>query len=452
METYSLWQNVYKENYPQLRGKTTADVLVVGGGIAGLTTAYCLARGGADVLLLEALEIGSGVTGHTTAHITSQHDLTWARFIGRFGKHRARLAAQANEAAIEDIERIVRSEKIECDFMRLDSYVYSAEKKGERQVEAESAAAEDLGIRTRMEKGEGFILPCRAACAFLGQAQFHPIKYINGLARAIGKYRCRICEQSRVLHLEGDRAATNEGIVTAPNIVIATHNPIINFPGMYFMRMYQSRASCVALENAPGISGMWNCIDKGQNTYRMYGDLLIVSGADRKTGTKMRVDPYAQLRAFAAAHFKGARPVYAWSAQDGITLDNLPYIGQYGQDTRGLYVATGFGKWGMTQGTIAGRLLGDVILGVKNPYERVYSPQRKVPPIAAWNSLTYNLATAGHLIAGVFQPGAPLCAHMKCRLKWNAFDQTWDCPCHGSRFDKNGEVVDTPAIHGLKKT
>ncbi len=452
MGLFSLWLNENKQNYPAINEAEKADAVIVGGGLAGITTAYYLAKSGLNVILLEASRIGGGVTGHTSAHITSQHDMTYARWIKRFGKEKAALIARVNEEAIINMRNIIQAEEIQCDFSRQDSFLFTNCRNTIKKLEEEFEAVKSLGIDAYMCFNEYFLLPYISALVYKNQAQFHPLKYLYSLAKAVEKHKGRIYEESRVIHIENGAAYTKEGSVKADNIVICTHNPVINFPGMYFAKMYLHRSYCMAFENTRGVKGLWVSADDKGHTFRMANDYLIICGEDHKCGMQTKKDHYGALKKFAKTISKNVKPVCWWSAQDGITLDNLPYIGKYSKSSKGLFVATGFGKWGMTQSSIAGSLLCDIITAKKNPAEEIYSPQRKIIPAALINGVFQNAATAAHLSDGLFRFGKPLCAHMKCRLKWNNDDNSWDCPCHGSRFNKDGKAIDSPAIHDIEKT
>ncbi|MDP2891556.1 MAG: FAD-dependent oxidoreductase [Bacillota bacterium] len=451
MPSKSLWLEERVQKFNPLRGEQAADVAVVGGGITGLTTAYLLTRAGMNVALVEAREVSSGASGHTTAHITSQHDLVYARWIKRFGMETASLYAKANESAISTIEGIIAEERIECDFTEVDSYAYTNDHARFTDILDEAQAASELGISAELKKDGDFILPYLMAVRFRNQAMFHPVKYLNGLAGAIVRGGGRIFEQSRVLHIREGQLETAEGVLRASKIIIATHLPVVNFPGWYFARVYQSRSYVLALSKAPQIDGMWDCIDKNGKTYRMYKDYLIVCGGGHKCGVQSKSSRYAELKSFCLRRIPGIRVEYSWSAQDGITIDGLPYIGQYSKKTPWLFVATGYAKWGMTQGTVAGSILASLIKKDENPYIDVFSPQRRMGLTAVSGLVSQNAATLAHLTTGFLRFGPPLCAHMKCRLVWNKDEHTWDCPCHGSRFDESGAVLEPPAIHGLKR-
>ena len=451
MPSESLWLGNKMSRFPTLTDSEKASAVIIGGGIAGLTTAYYLAKSGVKVIVAEAGEIGMGISGHTTAHVTSQHDITYGRWIKRFGEDAARLIARANEEAIREISNISVAENIECDFNWKNSYLFTNDRKKIQKLIDEKNAAEKLGIKASVaEKG---LAPFSylEALVYSNQADFNPTKYMNGLADAIVKYGGKIYENSRILHIDGNRVFSQGGSITADDIVIATHMPIINFPGMYFAKAYQDRAYVIAAENAPQIDGMWASVDKGGHTYRSYGDYLLICGEDHKCGTKRNINHYRNLYDFAENMFGGSKISYQWSAQDVITLDKLPYIGKYSKKSDHLFVATGFAKWGMTQSNIAGRIISDLIIGNKNPYADIYSPQRRLKPSAFFSSIYINAAVAGHYFTGLFRLKCPRCVHLKCGLVWNKDEMTWDCPCHGSRFKENGSVIDTPSIHDLKR-
>lgn len=451
MPSQSLWLENRSTRFPELSDEQTTSTIVVGGGLAGLTTAYYLAKANHKVILLEAKTIGAGTSGHTTAHVTSQHGMIYDKWIKRFGLHRARLIARANEQAISEIYNIITEENIDCDFTFLDSYLFTNEEANIPKLIDENIAANQLGINSSLLETAFSPVPFKKAVVFQNQAQFNPKKYMDGLADAIVKHGGTIYENSRVLHIQENSVTTKTGKVTGDNIVIATHAPVINFPGMYFARMYQSRAYVVALENAEQFDGMWTNIDKKGHTYRLYNEYLLLSGEDHKSGYQGNKNHYDNMKNFSKLSFPSSIIKYQWSAQDGITLDGLPYIGRYSKKSDILYVATGFKKWGMTQTNIAGKLISDLILGNENPYAEIYSPQRSLVPIGYLKAIAINGAVAVDYAVGLFNLSKPRCAHMKCGLRWNKDELTWDCPCHGSRFEENGTVIDSPAIHDLKK-
>jgi glycine/D-amino acid oxidase-like deaminating enzyme len=452
MPSNSLWLQGNVQKYETLLGETRADVAVLGGGIAGLTTAYLLSAAGVNVALLEARTIGSGTSGHTTAHVTSQHDIVYDKRIARFGFERAKLTADANEGAIRLIAGIVSAEGIECEFTSQDSHVFTKDAKKEREIEDEAEAASKLGIMADVISEPNFYSPYVAAVRFHNQAMFHPVKYMDGLTQAIVRNGGRIYEMSRALHISDNVVQTQDGLVRAKCIVVATHIPVVNFPGWYHSKMYQNRSYAVALECAPDLSGMWESADKEGYSYRLYGTRLIISGGDHRCGTEKSIDHYDAIRKYALSAFPASKPTNFWSAQDAITLDGLPYIGRYSEKSNNMFVATGFGKWGMTQGTLSGNILCDLILDKKNPYEEIYSPQRKTVPAAVGHAISMNAVTAWHLASNAFKTNCPTCSHFKCKLVWNRDERSWDCPCHGSRFAEDGSVLDTPAIHGIEPT
>ena len=451
MPSNSYWLQGRAQRFDQLRGETRADVTIVGGGIAGLTAAYLLSCAGVEVAVLEARTIGSGATGHTTAHLTSQHGLVWDTRIRRFGFDAAKRIAMANEGAIGLVAGIAREEGIDCDLQIVESHIFTDDYKLEKTIEQEAEAASRLGIMADVVSRSKFLLPYAVALRFQRQAMFHPFKYINGLADAALRGNARIYEQSRVLHIEDGLVRTADGSVRARCIVVATHIPVINFPGWYFSRLYQNRSYAVAVRGAPPLAGMWNSADTGGYTYRTHGDMLVISGGDHRCGTETGIDHYASLQRHITAMFPQAQAEHFWSAQDAMTLDGLPYVGRYSAKSNNLFVATGFGKWGMTQGSLAGMILSDMILDKHHEYTDIYSPQRTVLPITVGEAARQNAVTAWHLMSGMVKLKNPRCAHMKCKLEWNADDQTWDCPCHGSRFDPEGNVLETPSIHGIEQ-
>ena len=418
--------------FPHLEHDTTTDVLIVGGGMAGLLCAYAMAQANIDYLLIEADIICSGISRNTTAKLTSQHGLIYDKLIREFGAEAAGMYWRANEAALEQYRQLAGT--IPCDFETKDAYVYSADQAG--KLEREMRALERIGAPAQFRDSLPLPIPA-AGIRFKDQAQFHPLKFAAGLARGLN-----IREHTAARSFAGNTVCTDYGRIRAQAIVIATHFPIINKHGGYFLKLYQHRSYVLALEGAQELDGMY--VDEADDglSFRNYGPLLLLGGGAHRTGKRGR--GWAAPEDFAREHYPNAREVCRWAAQDCMTLDGLPYIGRYGKHTPGLYVATGFNKWGMTSSMAAAMLLSDLIQGKKNPWAAVFSPSRTMlrPQLAV---------NAAEAAVNLLTPSAPRCPHMGCALKWNPQERSWDCPCHGSRFSGDGALLDNPATVDLKR-
>ena len=420
--------------FEPLRGDIKTDVLVIGGGIAGILTAHALREAGMDCVLTEARTLCGGVTANTTAKITSQHGLIYARLLKTFGPERARAYWEANEAALARYESLCR--EIPCDFQKKDAYVYSLDRPLRLQEELE--ALHTLGIPGEYVRRPNLPMRTVGAIRFREQGQFHPLRFLAALAGELTVY-----EGTEVRALEGSAARTNRGRITAEHIVVTTHFPIFNKYGLYFLKQYQSRSYVLALEGATDPEGMYLDEAEGGLSFRWAEGRLLLGGGGHRTGKPGL--GWAAPEAFAREHYPEARETGRWATQDCMTLDGGTYIGRYGRGTRNLYVATGFGKWGMTTAMAAAELLRDMILGQQSPWEALFSPRRSLlrPQLAA-NAL--------EAAKGLLTFSKPRCPHLGCALQWNRQEHSWDCPCHGSRFDAGGGLLDNPATGDLKKT
>lgn len=424
----SLWTQTVK--LPRFEALTTdikTDVLIIGGGMAGILCAYQLARAGVDYILVEADQLCGGITKDTTAKITSQHGLIYDKLIRRFGTEKAGLYLEANQRALEQYRALCR--EIDCDFVEQDSFVYELDDR--RKIDKELAALDKLGFAAESAAKLPLPFAVSGAARFVQQAQFHPLKFAAAIAKGL-----RIFEHTKVLELAPGKAITTGGTVSAQKVIIATHFPMLNKHGAYFLKLYQHRSYVLALKNAPRMEGMY--VDEAKNglSFRSYGDLLLLGGGSHRTGKKGGA--WRELESFAEKYYPKAQIAARWATQDCMTLDDVPYIGQYAGSTPELYVATGFCKWGMTSSMVAAMLLADLVQGRENPYAQVFDPSRTIlRPQLAVNiaESTLNLLT----------PTVPRCPHLGCALKYNPAERSWDCPCHGSRFSEDGRLIDNPA-------
>lgn len=409
------------------------DVLIIGGGMAGVLCAYQLQKAGVNYVLVEADTICSGITKNTTAKITSQHGLIYDKLIHQFGVESAQLYLQANQAALEEYRTLCRD--LDCDFEEKDAFVYSLDNRS--KIEAEVAAVNRLGFPAAFVEQLPLPFSTVGAIRFSNQAQFNPLKFVAAIMPSLNIY-----ENTCVQELTDRGAVTNHGTITSDKIIVATHFPFINKHGSYFLKQYQHRSYVLALEHAADVDGMY--VDEAQKgmSFRNYENLLLLGGGDHRTGKKG--GNWDELVDFAQKHYPEAKERYRWATQDCMTLDGVPYIGQYSKNTPNFYVTTGFNKWGMTSSMVAATILTDLVMDKESPYAGVFSPSRSIlrPQLAA-NAFeaTVNLLT----------PTTKRCPHMGCALKWNAQEHSWDCPCHGSRFTEQGVLIDNPATGDLRR-
>lgn len=455
------------------------EVAVIGAGLAGILTAYLLQQRGLSVVVLECNESGSGMTKGTTAKITSQHGLIYHKLMMYKGEERAREYAWANQKSLDKFKEIIEKLQIDCDYETMPNYVYTLH--NELRIKQEVEAAQKLGLPARFTKETTLPFKVKAAIRFDAQAQFHSLKFLDGVAKELMIY-----EHTRVTELRSDGLIrTENGSVKAKKIVIATHYPFINVPGYYFLRLHQEREYLTALKAVNGatnvgLDGMYVDADPQGYTFRNYKDYLLLGGASHRAGEYQPLDAYAKLEKAARQWYPNYNIKYTWSNQDCMTPDSVPYIGRYSVNTRHIYVATGFNKWGMSGSMVAAMILSDMVMGKKNEYSKVFDPRRlmlsgsgaflkdtgiitksllkeylKIPHDKL-NSIQKGKAGVishdGQRV-GVYRDRqdnyffvSTKCPHLGCSLEWNQNDMTWDCPCHGSRFDYRGKLIKNPAM------
>ena len=429
----SIWEkDAPRVRFDSLKGNKRTGVLIIGGGISGILCAYKLKNAGVDCMLLEATEICGGITKATTAKITLGHGLIYDKMIKRFGEDKARLYINAQRNAIKEYTRLC--ENIDCDYESRDNYVYSLTDRN--KIDIEVAALNRIGVKAEFSDAHELPFSVAGAVRVKDQAQFHPLKFLYAITKDLPIY-----EHTKVVELIPHKAKTNHSEVTYEKLIIATHFPMLNKHGLYPMKLYQHRSYVIALKGAQKVNGMF--VDESDTglSFRSYGDLLLLGGGGHRTGKKGGC--WQELESFARKHYKNAEIVGAWATQDCMTLDDIPYIGQYAKSTPDVFVATGFNKWGMTNAMVAADILCDLVRGKSNLHTTVFDPSRTV--------LRKQLAVnAFESTVGILTPTAPRCPHLGCALKYNRAEHTWDCPCHGSRFTEDGQLIDNPATDDKK--
>ena len=430
----SIWSETSKnDGFPQLRGNLRTDVVIVGGGLAGVLCLKELTDRGVDCVLLEAKSIGSGITKNTTAKITFQHGLIYDKLIKNVGLEKAKQYLTANKNALEKFKKM--AEEFPCDFEEKDAFVYSATDR--IKIENEIKAYEKLGFSAEFVSSIPLPVECIGAVKVKNQAQFNPLEFLFSVAKGL-----RIYENTKVLEFMPEKVVCSGGTVTAKRIIVATHFPIINKHGGYSLKLYQDRSYVIAVKNGPDVKGMY-LEDQGNSfSFRNYKNYLLIGSGSHRTGKKSV--GYKASEDFCKKNFPDARIEYRFATQDCMSLDGIPYIGEYSKGSENLYVATGFNKWGMTSSMVCADILSDIITGVKNPYTDVFSPSRSSLHLKLFENIF-------HSVVGLITPTAPRCPHMGCALKYNKEEHSWDCPCHGSRFTQKGELIDNPATDDLNK-
>ena len=480
--------------YPPLSADRDADAVVVGGGITGLSTALLLLRQGLSVVLLEADRIAASTTGYTTAKLSSLHGLTFTTIADANGDDTARLYGRANEAAIETVVRLARDNGIECNLERMPAFTYAETEEMAGAIEREVETARRLGLPASLVNETDLPFPVKAAIRMDNQAMFHPRKYCIGLARAFAGEGGRLFERTPVLGIEPGsphKVATAHGTITARHVIQATQLPFYDPFGFFTVNVPHQSYGLAVLFDQPAPRGMYLSAEAPTRSIRPFRDgertYLILGGEGHKVAREPdTAQRYAALEEWASRTFGTGEPAYKWSAHDYIPSDGLPYIGKLAPDTEGLWIGTGFKKWGLTNGTAAALILNDLIAGRQNSWAPAFDSLRLKPKSSAGKMLQRQADLAGQagappitggwpgeadeLAAGtgrviksggqklaVYRDGSgdfhnfsAVCTHMGCDVAFNIAERTWDCPCHGSRFDVNGRVVHGPAVRELK--
>lgn len=495
----SLWRATSElPSFERLAEDIKADVAVVGAGITGITTAYLLAKEGMDVVVLEAGKILNGTTGYTTAKVTAQHGLIYHEFEKHFGEENTRKYYEGNREAIEFIRDVVGEGEEECGLKLEDAYLYTESDSSLSKLEDEYKTYEKLSIPGEWMEKIPLPLHIQGAIRMPGQYQLHPLQYMKRLTERFLQMGGRIYEYTTI----DEKADTSGPIIlqtkrgnhkiTCNYAVSASHFPFYDGKGLYFSRLHVERSYAIAVKpetTYPG--GMYLSIDQPTRSLRSFSyqdeDLVIVGGENHPTGKDSSTFKHYENLELFAGQLLGAKEIpYRWSTQDLITLDRLPYIGPLTQNEDRIFVATGFRKWGMTTSALAAQIMTDQILQRKNRYAELFTPSRfKVDP-GLKTFVVQNAGVAKDFVAGKLEmkhkdleelhPGEgaivrhngqragafrdeqgtlhmvdTTCTHMGCEVQWNEGERSWDCPCHGSRFTLDGEVLEGPAIKPLKK-
>lgn len=465
------WNQEYINVESKINDSKKYDVIVIGAGMAGLLSAYYLQKSGFNVVVLEANQVGKGQSGKTTAKITSQHDLKYTQLVKKIGYKKAFLYAQSQEEAIDEYEELMREEKIDCDFKRVDSYLYSL--KQEDCLWEEFKIAKKLGISACFTKRTELPFCVKGALRFSHQAMMNPVKFMKAIAEKLN-----IIEHCRVMKVKNHFVVSEKGEFYANKIIIATHFPILNVPGFYFMRQHQEKSYVFALKNSKNMEHMYYSIEQDGFSFRSYQDYLLV-GIKGKRNYERNIEE--KIQTFIKKYMPNASIASSWIAQDCMSHDTIPFIGKYSMWLKDVYVISGFSKWGMSTSMVAALLIKDLCLHRKNPYTPLYTPQRFYVSLGYKNAIKDSFFSMKELTKGwimsanekihfLMKEEAKIvdirgkkyacykdregklhiingqCSHMGCELMWNPKEKCWDCPCHGSSFTIDGEIIQEPAI------
>ncbi len=477
----SLWfEDVTRPQREALEHDVSVDVAVLGAGMVGLTTGLLLERQGARVAVLEARRVAAGASGYNTAKLSSLHGLSYRKLVSSLGSELARAYGEANEAGIARVFELAGELGIDCDLRRKPNYTYTESESDLDQVREEAGVALGLGLPASFVEDVDLPFAVAGAVRFEGQAEFHPVKYLEGLAAALDG---PVYEGTMATHVHGSRVRTAGGpVVSAEHVVVATHLPFLD-RGLYFARCHPERSYVVAGRTTDPPAGMYLSTEQPAHSIRAHGHWLLVGGESHKTGQADAAERYARLEAWARERF-GIEPELRWATQDHMPLDGVPYVGRHDPLSSGVWVATGFRKWGLAMGTAAAELLAAQIAGRDHAWTELFEPQRLRPKASATSFVKENANVAlrfmgdrvakrgdvdkigpgeGRVVGaglgqravyrdedGTLHELSARCTHLGCIVNWNTAERTWDCPCHGSRFAASGKVIEGPAVRPLR--
>ena len=494
MPNHSFWlESAPPPTFAPLTSDVTTDVCVIGGGIVGITTALLLKRAGKKVVLIEGGRVIRGTTGYTSAKVTAGHSVIYSQLESKHGLDTARAYAKANVAGIAKIRELAKD--IDCDLETRSNYVYAEAESEAPSIRSEVESAQGAGLPMVLVTDLDLPFPVAAAARLDDQIQFHPVKYLSPLASEIAGEGSFVFDQTRAVHVtEGSPNCVHleNGSVTCEDVVVATNYPFLD-RGLFFPRVHPKRSYCIAGRVPVGklVDGMYISVDQPTRSIRTIRDgertLLLIGGEGHTVGQEPDTEQnYANLESWARERFDMDEVIHRWSSQDGSTVDSIPYVGTLRRSSEHLFVATGFNKWGMTNGTTAAALLSDMILGRENPYRSLYDPHRVTLGASVGSFVEENVKVGKKMVgdrllhpqrgaaadiapgdaavvgigkdqvaayrdeSGTLHSVSAVCTHLGCIVNWNGAEKTWDCPCHGSRFDFEGRVLHGPAVEDLE--
>lgn len=418
----SIWSEYELKEYPKLNKDIKTDVLIIGGGISGILCAYYLRESGRDVIVVEADRVCSKKSRKTTAVITALQDVMY----NELPRAKAKQFLNANLFALDEYKKLAN--KFDFDFEECSSYKYS--KDSAEEIEEEHDYLLSLGINIKYVKDLGLPVKFEKAIELENQGQMNPIKLVKELSKNIKLY-----EQSPIRKIKDNEAFTDTNKIEFSSVVVCTGYPFLKLKGLFPLKLHQEKSHVISVNDTKGFKGNGVGTSDDDIYFRNYKDELLLGACDIKTGNNC--DGFIPINDFIVKHFNIKKVNYRWINEDTVSLDKLPYIGKYGSSDN-MYVTTGYNLWGMTGSMLGAHVITDLINGKNNCYSELFSPSRKVLA----RPLFENIKTA---IKNLISFKKKRCTHLGCRLHYNNVDQTYECECHGSKFDSKGNVIDTPA-------